>query len=275
MKRKKLIGKIVSYVVLSIGAVIMVLPFIWMLSTAFKPQAEVFRLPPSLIGSRIEFGNFSRVSARFPFWLFFLNSLKVSAIVVIAQLVTSSMAGFGFARLKFRGRETLFFFYLATMMIPAQVTIIPNFLLMGNLGLVNTHQALYLPALVSAFGTFLMRQFFITVPPALEEAAKIDGCTPFGVYWRVFLPLSTPMTATLAIFVLMSIWNEYYNPLIYITTVEKMTLPLGLALMQGMYSTDWTVLMAGTTLSLIPIITAFLLAQDLFVKGVMLSGVKE
>lgn len=275
MKRKKLIGKIVSYVVLSIGAVIMVLPFIWMLSTAFKPQAEVFRLPPSLIGSRIEFGNFSRVSARFPFWLFFLNSLKISAIVVIAQLVTSSMAGFGFARLKFRGRETLFFFYLATMMIPAQVTIIPNFLLMGNLGLVNTHQALYLPALVSAFGTFLMRQFFITVPPALEEAAKIDGCTPFGVYWRVFLPLSTPMTATLAIFVLMSIWNEYYNPLIYITTVEKMTLPLGLALMQGMYSTDWTVLMAGTTLSLIPIITAFLLAQDLFVKGVMLSGVKE
>ena len=275
MKRKKLIGKIVSYVVLSIGAVIMVLPFIWMLSTAFKPQAEVFRLPPSLIGSRIEFGNFNRVSARFPFWLFFLNSLKISAIVVIAQLVTSSMAGFGFARLKFRGRETLFFFYLATMMIPAQVTIIPNFLLMGNLGLVNTHQALYLPALVSAFGTFLMRQFFITVPPALEEAAKIDGCTPFGVYWRVFLPLSTPMTATLAIFVLMSIWNEYYNPLIYITTIEKMTLPLGLALMQGMYSTDWTVLMAGTTLSLIPIITAFLLAQDLFVKGVMLSGVKE
>lgn len=275
MKRKKLIGKIVSYVVLSLGAVIMVLPFIWMLSTALKPQAEVFRLPPSLIGSRIEFGNFGRVSNRFPFWLFFLNSLKISAIVVIAQLITSSMAGFGFARLKFRGRELLFFFYLATMMIPAQVTIIPNFLLMGNLGMVNTHQALYLPALVSAFGTFLMRQFFITVPPALEEAAKIDGCTPFGVYWRVFLPLSTPMTATLAIFVLMGIWNDYYNPLIYITTVEKMTLPLGLALMQGMYSTDWTVLMAGTTLSLIPIITAFLLAQDLFVKGVMLSGVKE
>lgn len=253
----------------------MVLPFIWMLSTAFKPQAEVFRLPPSLIGSHIEFGNFSRVSSRFPFWLFFLNSLKISAIVVVVQLITSSMAGFGFSRLRFRGRDVIFFFYLATMMIPAQVTIIPNFLLMGKLGLVNTHQSLILPALVSAFGTFLMRQFFITVPSALEDAAKIDGCTPFGVYWRVFLPLSTPMTATLAIFVLMGIWNDYYNPLIYITTVEKMTLPLGLALMQGMYSTDWTVLMAGTTLSLIPIITAFLFAQDLFVKGVMLSGVKE
>jgi multiple sugar transport system permease protein len=275
MKRKKLAGKIAAYIILSIGALIMVLPFIWMLSTAFKPQAEVFRLPPSLIGSRIEFGNFARVSNRFPFWLFFLNSLKISAIVVVVQLITSSMAGFGFSRLKFRGRELIFFFYLATMMIPAQVTIIPNFLLMGNLGMVNTHQALILPALVSAFGTFLMRQFFITVPPALEEAAKIDGCTPFGVYWRVFLPLSTPTTATLAIFVLMGIWNDYYNPLIYITTVEKMTLPLGLALMQGMYSTDWTVLMAGTTLSLIPIITAFLFAQDLFVKGVMLSGVKE
>jgi multiple sugar transport system permease protein len=275
MKRKALIGKIASYIVLSLGSVLMILPFIWMLSTAFKPQAEVFRIPPTLIGSRIEWTNFARVSDRFPFWLFFLNSLKISALVVAAQLVTSSMAGFAFARLRFRGRETIFFFYLATMMIPAQVTIIPNFLLMGTLGLVNTHQSLILPVLVSAFGTFLMRQFFITVPPALEEAAKIDGCTPFGVYWRVFLPLSTPMTATLAIFVLMGIWNDYYNPLIYITTVEKMTLPLGLALMQGMYSTDWTVLMAGTTLSLLPIITAFLFAQDLFVKGVMLSGVKE
>ncbi len=275
MKKKALNAKIISYIILSIGSIIMIIPFIWMLSTAFKPQAEVFRLPPTLIGSRIEFGNFARVSDRFPFWLFFLNSLKISAVVVIAQLVTSSMAGFAFARLKFKGRELIFFFYLATMMIPAQVTIIPNFLLMGQLGLVNTHQALYLPALVSAFGTFLMRQFFITVPPSLEEAAKIDGCTPFGVYRRIFLPLSTPMTATLAIFVLMGIWNDYYNPLIYITTVEKMTLPLGLALMQGMYSTDWTVLMAGTTLSLIPIITAFLFAQDLFVKGVMLSGVKE
>ena len=275
MKKKALNAKIISYIILSIGSIVMIIPFIWMISTAFKPQAEVFRLPPTLIGSRIEFGNFARVSDRFPFWLFFLNSLKISSIVVFSQLITSSMAGFAFARLKFRGRETIFFFYLATMMIPAQVTIIPNFLLMGQLGLVNTHESLYLPALVSAFGTFLMRQFFITVPPSLEEAAKIDGCTPFGVYRRIFLPLSTAMTATLAIFVLMGIWNDYYNPLIYLTTVEKMTLPLGLALMQGMYSTDWTVLMAGTTLSLIPIIMAFLFAQDLFVKGVMLSGVKE
>lgn len=275
MKKNALRGKILSYVLLSIGAVVMVLPFLWMLSTAFKPTAEVFKMPPQLIGSRIEFGNFLRVSDRFPFGRFFLNSLKIAVIVVGVQLFTSSMAGFAFARLRFRGRDKLFLLYLATMMIPAQVTLIPNFLLMGQLNLVNTHYSLILPALVSAFGTFLMRQFFITVPPALEEAAKIDGCTPFGVYRRVFLPLSTPITATLAIFVLMNIWNDYFNPLIYINSVEKMTLTMGLALMQGMYSTDWVVLMAGTTLSLLPIIIAFLLAQDLFVKGVMLSGVKE
>ena len=275
MKKKALAAKICSYVFLSLGAVLMVLPFIWMISTAFKPQNEVFQLPPRLIGSQIVFSNFARVSDRFPFWKFFLNSLKISGIVVFAQLLTGSMAGFAFARLRFRGRDKFFLLYLATMMIPMQVTIIPNFLLMGQLKLVNTHYALTLPLLVSAFSTFLMRQFFITVPASLEEAGKIDGCTPFGVYWRVFLPLSTPVTTTLGIFVLMGVWNEYFGPLIYINSVDRMTVPLGLALMQGMYSTDWTVLMAGTTLSLIPIIIAFLLAQDLFVKGVMLSGVKE
>lgn len=275
MKRKELISKILAYIFLSLGAVIMMLPFIWVVSTSLKPQNEVFTFPPTLFGSEIVFSNFSRISDRFPFGLFFLNSLKIAGIVVVAQLLTSSLAGFAFARLKFPGRDKIFALYLATMMIPIQVRIIPTFIMMKDFGLVNTHESLILPSLVTAFGTFLMRQFFITVPISLEDAAKIDGCTPFGVYSRIFLPMSKATTATLGIFVFMGVWNDYFNPLIYINDINKMTLPLGLAVMQGMYSTDWTVLMAGTLISLLPVVIIFLLAQDVFIKGVMLSGIKE
>jgi multiple sugar transport system permease protein len=246
-----------------------------MISTSLKPLNEVFTFPPTLFGSRIVWENYLKISERFPFWTFFLNSLKISSIVVCAQLITSSMAGFVFARLKFKFRDILFMLYLGTMMIPSQVTMIPNFLLMRFYGLVDTHYALILPALVSAFGTFLMRQFFLTVPLELEEAAKIDGCTPFDIYWRIFLPLSGPSLATLGIFTFMGIWNDFLAPLIYINTQSKMTLPLGLASMQGMYSTDWPALMAGTCISILPVLIVFLAAQDMFIKGVTLSGLRE
>lgn len=275
MKRKKLISNTLAYVFLSLGAVIMLLPFIWMISTSLKPQNEVFTFPPTLFGSEIVFSNYSRISARFPFGRFFLNSVYIAFFCVLAQILTSSLAGFAFARLKFKGREALFTLYLATMMIPGQVTIIPTFLIMKNLGLINTHAALIIPQLVTAFGTFLMRQFFMTVPQSLEDAGKIDGCTPFGNYWHIFLPMSKPTIATLGIFVFMGVWNDYFRPLIFINSVDLMTLPLGLSMMQGLYTTDWTVLMAGTFISILPVIIIFLLAQDLFIKGVMLSGIKE
>lgn len=273
MKKKSGL-KFVAHVFLSIGALTMVIPFIWMLSTSLKDLSEVFVFPPTLFGKALRWNNYLRISDRFPFLLFFLNSVKVSAIVVVSQLITSSMAGFVFARLRFKYRDTLFALYLATMMIPGQVTIIPNFILMRMYGLVDHHASLILPALVSAFGTFLMRQFFLTIPAALEDAAKIDGCTPFGTYWRIFVPLSKPALATLGIFVFMGIWNDFLSPLVYINTLERMTLPLGLASMQGMYSTDWPVLMAGTVISILPVIIAFLSAQDLFIRGVTLSGLK-
>lgn len=275
MKKNKLVPKILSYILLGAGAASMLIPFIWVISTSLKPQNEVFSFPPTLFGSKIVLSNYARISDRFPFELFFLNSLKIAVIVMAGQIITSSMAGFAFARLKFKGREILFTLYLATMMIPIQVRVIPTFIMMKNFGLVNSHHSLILPALVTAFGTFLMRQFFITVPMSLEDAAKIDGCTPLGIYMRIFLPMSKPTTATLGIFVFMGVWNDYFNPLIYLSDVNKMTLPLGLAVMQGMYSTDWTVLMAGTFLSLLPVIVIFLAAQDVFIKGVMLSGLKE
>lgn len=266
--------KIAAHIVLLAGAITMIMPFLWTVSASFKQLSEVFVFPPRFFGSKIEWGNYLRISDRFPFGTYFLNSLKIAVIVVAAQLVTSSMAGFVFARLRFRCREMMFGLYIATMMVPAQVTMIPNFIVMRYYNLVDTHWSLILPALVSAFGTFLLRQFFMTIPQSLEDAAKMDGCTPFGIYWRIFVPLSKPAMATLGVFVFMGSWNDFLAPLVYINTQQKMTLPLGLASMQGMYSTDWPVLMAGTVISIIPLIAIFLLAQDFFIKGVTLSGLK-
>ncbi|MGG1313197.1 carbohydrate ABC transporter permease [Cohnella laeviribosi] len=266
--------RVASHMVLIIGSAIMLFPFIWTVSTSLKAIHEVFTFPPKLFGEKILWTNYLKVSDRYPFFQFFLNTLKITAITVVCQLVTSSMAGYVFARLRFRARDSLFALYLATIIIPAQVTIIPNFFMMRTYGLIDTHWSLILPGMVSAFGTFLMRQFFLTIPAALEEAAKIDGCNPFGIYWRIFVPLSKPAMATLGIFICIGVWNDFYNPLIFLNTTEKMTLTLGLATMQGLYSTDWPVLMAGTTISIAPIIILFLLAQDLFVRGVTLSGLK-
>jgi multiple sugar transport system permease protein len=271
---KSLALKIAAHLVLFAGAVTMILPFVWMISTSLKQLSEVFVFPPTLFGEKIQWVNYMRISDRFPFGTYFMNSVKITVTVVIAQLLTSSMAGFVFARLRFRFREPLFGLYLATMMVPAQVTMIPNFIIMRYYNLIDTHWSLILPALVSAFGTFLLRQFFLTIPVSLEDAAKMDGCTPFGVYWRVFIPLSKPAMATLGVFVFMGTWNDFLAPLVYINTQSNMTLPLGLSAMQGMYSTDWPVLMAGTVITVLPLIVIFLLAQDFFIKGVTLSGLK-
>lgn len=267
--------KLSAHVVLLIGSVIMLFPFIWSICTSLKNVNEVFTFPPSFFGAELKFSNYTNMTDRFPIVRFFLNTLKITAIVVVFQLITSSMAGYVFARLRFRFREGLFGLYLATLMVPAQVTMIPNFLLMKYYGLLDTHWSLILPGLVSAFGTFLLRQFFSTIPEALEEAAKIDGCTPFGIYWRIFVPLSKPAMATLGIFIMLGTWNDFVNPLIFINSMSKMTLTLGLANMQGLYSTDWPALMAATVITILPILIVFLSAQDIFVRGVTLSGLKE
>ncbi|SFL64602.1 carbohydrate ABC transporter permease [Halanaerobium salsuginis] len=273
MKENKL-EKTIIYIVLIIGGLTMVLPFIWMLSTSLKSLNEVFSFPPTIFGDKIVWQNYLKVSDRFPFIKFFFNSLKISIIVVVAQVLTSSMAGFAFARMKFPGKDIIFALYLATLIVPFHVLLVPTFILMRELGWVDTHLSLIVPSLVSAFGTFLMRQFFLTIPESLEEAARIDGCTPFGIFFRIFLPLSKPALATLSIFTYMGIWNDFIRPLVFINTTSKMTLPLGLASMQGLYSTNWPVLMAGTVISLLPILIAFLFAQEYFVKGVTLSGLK-
>ncbi len=263
------------YFVLTLGALTMIVPFIWMVTTSLKPENEVFTFPPTLFGSRIEWSNYEELMKRFPFVLYLLNSFKVTSIVVVAQLFTSCMAGYVFARIKFRGVDKLFMLYLATMMVPFQVTVIPNFIMMKTYGLVDTHWSLILPAVVSAYGTFLLRQFFVTVPMALEDSAKIDGCNHFQIFWKIMLPMAKPTITTLLIFIFMGVWNDYFNPFIYINTDGLKTLPLGIATMQGMYMTNWPVLMGGAFLSMIPVLIAFLIGQDQFVKGVMLSGMKD
>lgn len=270
----KLITDITAYVILTIGAVLMVLPFVWMVSTSLKATQEVFTFPPTMFGEELVWSNFAAVSDRFPFGRFFINSFYISAVVIVFQVFTSALAGFTFARLRFPGRESLFALYLATLIVPFHVTIVPTFWLMRTMGWVDTHYSLILPALVTPFGTFLMRQFFLTIPEDLEHAAKIDGCTPFGVFSRIFLPLTKPALATLSVFVFIHIWNDFFRPLIFINSIERMTIPLGLAAMQGMYSTNWPVLMAATLLSLAPVLVAFLAAQEYFVRGVTLSGLK-
>lgn len=274
MEKRKQYLRIILYVILIFGGLTMILPFVWMISTSLKELNEVFLFPPSLFGKKIIWQNYLRISDRFPFETFFLNSLKISIFVVLAQLFTSSMAGFAFARLRFPFKDTIFALYLATLIVPFHVLLVPTFLLMRELGWVDSHLSLIIPNLVSAFGTFLMRQFFLTIPKDLEDAARIDGCTPFGIYFRIFLPLSKPALATLGIFTLMGSWNDFIRPLVFINSISKMTLPLGLSAMQGLYSTNWPVLMAATVVSLLPILIAFFLAQEYFVRGVTLSGLK-
>lgn len=274
-KRKQLIVKIVAHLVLLLGAITMLVPFIWMLSSSVKSLGEVFVFPPSLFGEKIVWENYTKISSRFDYFAYFMNSVKVSAWVVVFQVFTSATAGYVFAKLNFKGRDKIFTLYLATMMIPFHVTVITNFLQMSMYGLVNTLWSLMLPASVSAFGTFLMRQFFVTVPNELIEAAKIDGCNPFKTFLQICFPMAKPTIATLSIFCFMNVWNDYFTPLIYINDSRKYTLPLGLASMKGMYSTDWPVLMASSVISVLPVLIAFLFAQDAFVKGVMMTGMKE
>jgi multiple sugar transport system permease protein len=273
--KKKYPRKILLYIVLGIGALIMLTPFVWMLSTSLKSINEVFTYPPAIFGKVINWNNYLKISERYPFGRFFINSTIVTSVVVVVQLFTSSLGGYVFARLKFRFRDTIFLMYLATMMIPIHVTLIPVFIIMRYLGLVDRLPSLILTDLATAFGTFLMRQFYLTIPDSLEDAAKIDGCNPFSIYWRIFLPLSKPALATLGVFIFMGMWNDFIRPLIFISSIENMTLPLGLANMKGMYATNWPVLMAGTFISLLPVLIVFLLAQDFFVRSVTLSGLKE
>jgi multiple sugar transport system permease protein len=275
-QRSKQIGDVAAWLVLLIGGVIMMLPFLWMISTSLKSLGEIYTFPPRLIPDQILWSNYLEAWQRLPFGRFFVNSVTVSVCVTLGQLFTCSLAGYSFARLRYPGRDVLFMLYLATMMIPFAVVMIPLYVLMRGLHWVDSLAALIVPGFFSAWGTFLMRQFMIGIPRDLEDAGRIDGCSFFRLYWMIILPLSKPVLATLAIFALLGSWNEYLWPLIIINSTDNKTLPLGLAMFQNRQPmrTLWNLLMATATFSVLPILVVFVLGQKYYVRGIMTSGLK-
>lgn len=269
--RSRIMGA-VSQALILVAAVITLIPFIWMVSTALKPSSEVFSTPPVLIGSSIEWGNFAKAWNYLPFGQFMLNGLIVAGVGTILVVVASSMAAYAFSRLKWRGRDGTFLIYLGTLMIPQEVLIVPMFILMRQLGWVNSYQALIIPWAFTAFGTFLLRQFFLTLPDELEEAARIDGANRWVSFVRIVLPLSKPALGTLAVFTFIGYWNSFLWPLLIVSDVNMATVPLGLNMFLGQTGNQWNLLMAASAISVLPSALIVIALQKYLVNGIALSG---
>jgi multiple sugar transport system permease protein len=255
-------------------AATMLAPFLWMVSTSLMGEFEVFQFPPRFIPATLRWSNYPEAMGMQPFGRFFLNTAIVAGTSVAGQLLFCSMAAYAFARLRFPGRDRLFGAYLATMMIPAIVTVIPAFLLVSRLGLINTYPALFLPTISSVWGIFLLRQFFLSIPRDLEDAARVDGASELTIFWRIILPLSKPALATLAIFTFMASWKDFLWPLIVTNRTDMRTVEVGIAGFNSLYSTDWPHQMAAAVLVLLPVIIVFFIAQKYFVRGITLTGLK-
>jgi multiple sugar transport system permease protein len=274
-KTRERLGSMFLHLVMYALALITVAPFLWMILTSFKELGDILTYPPNWWPKAFVLDNYVNAFEAAPFGRYYLNSMFVAVSVTIGQVITCAMAAYAFARLSFRGRDILFYVFLGTMMIPGQVTMIPSFLVLHWLGWVDHYAALIVPGLASAFGTFLLRQFFLTIPRDLEDAAAIDGCSKMGVLWRIILPLSRPALATLAVFTFMGVFNDFLWALIVVSSDEMRTVQLGLAIFRDRYQTDWGQLMAASVASTLPILTVFFFAQKYFIKGITLSGLKD
>ncbi len=273
-KKRDITWKALWIFILSLGAITMLVPFLWMLSTSLKEAGAVFTFPPQWIPSPIVWRNYIDAWRAVPFGRFYLNSIFIALCQTVGVLLTSSLAAFAFARLKFPGRDKLFFLYLATMMLPGAVTMIPTFILMRLFGWIDTYKALIIPGLFTAFGTFLLRQFFMSISSNLEDAARIDGCNKLGIYRHVVIPLSKPALATLGTVTFIGSWNNFMWPLIVTNSMEMRTLPIGVASFQGLHATDWTLLMAASIIVMLPTLIVFIFNQRFFVEGIKLTGTK-
>ena len=270
------------HIILILGALVMVMPFAWMLSTSLKNQNEVFSYPPQWIPSTLVWENYVRAWQSAPFARYFVNSIIVAVAVTVGTLVTSSLAAFAFARIRFPGRDALFAIYLSSMMIPHQMTIIPSYLVLGDLGNISpalgldTYFALIAPFVAGAFGVFLLRQSFLTLPNELEDAAILDGCGKLGFLWRIVIPLSRPALATLALFTFMANWNSYLWPLIVTNSNDMRTVQIGLKYFVGQEgSSQWGLLMAAAVFVTLPIVVIYFFVQKQFVQGIAGTGIKQ
>jgi multiple sugar transport system permease protein len=268
------LGKTITYVLLTALAVTMLLPFLWMVSASLKLDKDVFRFPIQWIPADPQWNNYGRIWTQIPFLTFFANTTKLTVIITLLQLFTSSFAGYAFAKLQFRGRDTIFLAYIASIAIPWQSYMVPQFIIMRRLDLVDTHMSLILLQAFSAFGVFLMRQFFISIPNDIIDAARIDGLNEYGIYFRIMLPLSQPALATLTIFTAVFVWNDFMGPLIYLNSQSLKTIQLGLRMFIMQYSANYALIMAASLVSLIPVTVLFLTFQRFFVEGVASTGIK-
>jgi len=266
---------VLLHLLLILGAIIMVVPFLWMVITSLETTAQAFAIPPSFIPNPFQWNNYPQSFNALPFNLAYMNSAIVAVTVTICQLITCSMAGYAFARIQFPGRDIIFFAFLATMMIPFQLTIIPIFLTMKQLGLLDTLLSLILPpALFSAFGVFLMRQFVMGLPLELEEAAIVDGANRWTIFWKVVMPLLRAPLAALGIFTFIGQWNDFFRPLIMLNTPTNFTVPLMLSQFRGQYATEWTLVMAGSVIAILPLLVVYILAQRHIIRGIAMTGLK-
>lgn len=268
-------GQVLRYLLLIVTGLVMVAPFGVMVLTSFKPEGAIISFPPRLLPTQWTLANYQLVWSRLPFGFLIRNSLIYSFGVTLFSVFFDSMCAYALARLTFKGRNIVFLAILASMMVPAQVTLVPLFFNLYSLGWINTFQGLIVPHVTSAFGIFLLRQFFITIPGELADAARIDGAGEFRIYWQIVLPLSGPALATLFVFHFMYNWNDFLWPLIVTTSGEMRTLPTGLALFMGEHNVEYGLLLAGATIAALPLVVAFLFAQKYFVAGIALSGLKE
>jgi len=275
-KRREQLGNILAWLILVIGGIMMMIPFLWMVSSSLKTLDEIYTFPPKFIPSAPQWGNYLRAWTAVPFAKFFWNSTYVAGMVVLGQLLTCSMAGYAFGRLRFPGRDKIFLFYLATLMVPFAVIMIPLYVQMQYLGWIDTLWPLIIPSIFTPWGTFLMRQFMVGLPRELEDAARVDGASFFTVYWMIILPLTKPALATLGIFTFLGSWNNFLWPLIVISSLNLKTIPLGLVAFQERQAlkTPWELIMAAATFSILPILVVFVFGQKYYVRGIVTSGIK-
>lgn len=275
MTRRDLVARTVLHVLLIAGLLVMIVPFLWMLLASFKPEGEIRRSPPTWLPADPTFSNYSTLFSRLDFPTYFTNSVVVAVLTTLGNLLFCAAAGYALAKIDFLGRRPLFLLVLGTIMVPGIVTLVPLFVLVSNMGLVNTYAGLVLPFLATAFGVFLMRQFMLSIPDPLLEAARIDGASELRIFWQIVMPLSRPALATLGILSFLASWNNFLWPLVAATTEDRYTLPVALALYSiGQNRARYDLLLAGSVVIVLPVLIVFLLLQRHFVRGIATTGIK-
>ncbi|MEZ4861809.1 MAG: carbohydrate ABC transporter permease [Caldilineaceae bacterium] len=279
LRLQRVINQVLIFLLLTVGALVFTLPFLWLVSSSLKVPAKIFLFPPQWIPDPVRWQNYSEALTAAPFGRYFLNTIVIVLLNQLGILFTASLAGYSFARLRFTGREFVFTVLLSTIMLPWAVTMIPQYILFRYLDWLNTFLPLVVPSWFGVgpggvFYIFLLRQFYRTIPGEYADAARIDGASEFGIYWRVMLPMIRPALTVVAIFTFLHHWNDFMAPLIYLTAPERYTISVGLAAFRGLYATDWHYLMAASTATVIPVLLLFFAAQRYFIQGVVMSGLK-